>query len=137
MASKGKRAGTSVVIASLLAGAGVVLSNLAGPGIHPVKYGDVTSCAALVPSVIKQYSHAAFDSKQFSAITDVTTVRDDQKPLYAGSSSVTTDLTQSYTALVCHGLGALESGGTHPVQWELQFDATSQVSSLGVTEVPH
>jgi hypothetical protein len=132
------RRGTILIgVASGLAGLGVVLTSLSGPGIHPVEYGTTTNCNALVPLAIRQYSQAAFNARSFSAITDVTTVADHQQAFYAGSGSVTTDDANEYTVLVCHGTGALKAGGTHPVQWELQFDATSQASSLGVEEVSH
>lgn len=137
MGNRTRRGSILLGVASGLAGLGVVLAHLSGPGIHPVKYGTKTNCAALVPLAIKQYSQAAFGARDFRVITDVTTVADAQQAFYAGSSSVTTDLAQEYTVLVCHGTGTLKAGGTHPVRWELEFDATSQASSLGVEEVRH
>ena len=133
----GKKIGGALLIASALAGLGTALSYANTPGIHPSSLGHTTTCEAQVQSAIKQFSQAAFDSKQFSSITDVTTLSDKQKAYFADVDGgyPTYDLSGNFTVLTCHGIGTLKNGTTHPLQWEVQFQKNHTESDLGVEKV--
>ena len=124
-----------MVAASLLAGLAVILRQFSS-GPHPTNFGTSTTCAGLVRVAIKQYANAAFGGKQFDSIVDVKTERDVQQAYFAGRGPAA-DKAGLVTVLVCHGIGRLRQGGTHPLQWELEFNSNQQSpqSSLGVKEV--
>ncbi len=132
---KRRRRSRLLVLASLLAGLGVILKQVS-VGPQPTQFGTSTTCAALVQPAIKHYANAAFGAKQFSSIIDVTTERDVQQAYFAGHGPAA-DKAGLVTVLLCHGIGRLQRGGTHPLQWEVEFDAGQQSpkSSLGVEEV--
>ena len=132
-----KKSGGGLLIASALAGLGRALSYADSPGIHPSSLRHTTTCGAQVQNAIKQFSQAAFDSKQFSSIADVTTRSDKQTAYFADVNGgfPTYDLSGNFTVLTCHGIGTLKNGTTHPLQWEVQFQRNHTKSDLGVEEV--